>query len=400
MDARSYALDVLVRVFGEHGYAGLLMRNESGLADKDKRFVSTLVYGTIRNYTLLEAQWKKYAKRKVRLKTALNMDMAVYQMFFLDKVPDYAIVNAAVSMADEKEKGFVNALLHKVQKQGFVQYEEEAVRYSHPEWIIGLWKAHYGEEVTKKILESDQKPSTTFGRINTLKADKKELEKRYTFVNDISFTSDVPIQETEDFARGKVLIQDIHSSMVPAFLCVQPGMQVLDACAAPGTKTQEIAMLMENEGEIIASDIYEARVHLIGQLMEKTGVTIVKAVVNDACKKDVYALECFDRILLDVPCSGLGDLSHKPEIRWHLLPENIDALLKTQREILLANAPYLKKGGMMVYSTCTLNKKENEKQIAWFLKEHPDFTLLCEKTMFPFEDGGDGFYMAQLCKTK
>ena len=157
---------------------------------------------------------------------------------------------------------------------------------------------------------------------------------------------------------------------------------------------------MENEGEIIASDIYEARVHLIGQLMEKTGVTIVKAVVNDACKKDVYALECFDRILLDVPCSGLGDLSHKPEIRWHLLPENIDALVKTQREILLANAPYLKKGGMMVYSTCTLNKKENEKQIAWFLKEHPDFTLLCEKTMFPFEDGGDGFYMAQLCKTK
>ena len=110
MDARSYALDVLVRVFGEHGYAGLLMRNESGLADKDKRFVSTLVYGTIRNYTLLEAQWKKYAKRKVRLKTALNMDMAVYQMFFLDKVPDYAIVNAAVSMADEKEKGFVNGL--------------------------------------------------------------------------------------------------------------------------------------------------------------------------------------------------------------------------------------------------------------------------------------------------
>ncbi len=399
MDARNYALDVLVRVFREHGYAGLLMRNDNPLSDQDKRFVSSLVYGTIRNYALLEAQWRHYARRNVKLRTALILDMAVYQMFFMDKVPDYAIVNGAVEMADEKEKGFVNALLHKVQKQGFVESEDESVRYSHPSWIIGLWKAHYGEETATKILESDQKPSMTFGRINTLKVHKEDLENRYTFVNDISFMSDVPLQETEDFKEGRILIQDVHSAMVPSFLDVHPGMKVLDACAAPGTKAQEIAMFMENEGEIIAFDIYEARVHLIEQLMDKTGVDIVRALVKDATIQGQFAAESFDRILLDVPCSGLGDLSHKPEIRWHLLPENIDALVETQRKILLANAPYLKRGGMMVYSTCTLNKKENEKQIQWFLREHPDFTLLSEKTMFPFEDGGDGFYMAQLCKT-
>lgn len=399
MDARSYALDVLVRVFREHGYAGLLMRNDNPLPDKDKRFVSSLVYGTIRNYSLLEAQWRPFAKRKVRLKTALILDMAVYQMFFMDKVPDYAIVNGAVEMADEKEKGFVNALLHKAQKQGFLEVDEEAVRYSHPSWIIGLWKAHYGEAVTRKILESDQKPSVTFGRINTLKVKKEDLENRYTFVNDISFISDVPLRETEDFKEGRVLIQDVHSAMVPAYLDVHAGMKVLDACAAPGTKTQEIAMFMENDGEIIATDIYEARVHLIKQLMDKTGVEIVRAFVKDSSKHDQFTPESFDRILLDVPCSGLGDLSHKPEIRWHLLPENIDSLVMTQRAILLANASYLRVGGIMVYSTCTLNKKENEKQIQWFLREHPDFTLLSEKTMFPFEDGGDGFYMAQLCKT-
>lgn len=400
MDARSYALDVLVRVFREHGYAGLLMRNDNPLSDKDKRFVSFLVYGTIRNYSLLESQWRKYAGRKVRLKTALILDMAVFQMFFMGKVPDYAIVNGAVQLADEKDKGFVNALLHQVQKQGFVQFEEEAVRYSHPQWMISLWKAHYGECVTRKILESDQNPSISFGRINTLKARKEELEKKYDFVNDISFRSDVLLQENEDFKQGRVLIQDIHSAMVPVFLDVQPGMKVLDACAAPGTKTQEIAMFMENDGEIIATDIHTARVRLIEQLMEKTGVSIVKAMVKDSAVINQFDAESFDRILLDVPCSGLGDLSHKPEIRWHLLPENIDVLVKTQREILLANAPYLRKGGIMVYSTCTLNKKENEKQIRWFLSEHNDYTLLKEKTMFPFEDGGDGFYMAQLCKTK
>lgn len=400
MDARSYALDVLERVFHEHGYAGLLMRMDNGFNDLDRRFISTLVYGTIRNYTLLEAQWKPFVKRKVRLRTALILDMAVYQLFFLDKVPDYAVVDGAVQMAEARDKGFVNAILHKVQKQGFVQMEEASIRYSHPQWIIGLWKAHYGEEVTKKILESDQKPSLTFGRINTLKAEKEKLEEKFSFVNDISFKSDVPVQDTKEFENGEVLIQDVHSAMVPTFLDVKPGMQVLDACAAPGTKTQEIAMFMENEGEIIAADVYEARVHLIDQLMEKTGVTIVKTMVSDATLEGRFAVESFDRILLDVPCSGLGDLSHKPEIRWHLLPENIDELVAVQRKILMTNAPYVKTGGIMVYSTCTLNKKENEKQIAWFLKQHPDFTLLYEKTMFPFEDGGDGFYMAQLCKMK
>lgn len=174
-------------------------------------------------------------------------------------------------------------------------------------------------------------------------------------------------------------------------------MRVLDVCASPGTKTQQIACLMHNRGWIDAHDLYPERVKLIDALMEKTGVSIVHASVHDG-KEPYKTNERYDRILIDAPCSGLGDLSHKPEIRYHVTPESLDELVQLQKEILSANAGSLKPGGKLVYSTCTLNRKENEGQIRRFLKEHPDFELLEERTVFPFEEDTDGFYMACLQK--
>ena len=197
---------------------------------------------------------------------------------------------------------------------------------------------------------------------------------------------------------GVYYMQEPSAMAVAALSGIKPGMRVLDACAAPGTKTQQIAMLMNNQGEIIANELHAHRTKLIDELMERTGVSIVQSRSGDASVYDETQKESYDRVLLDVPCSGLGDLSHKPEIRWHLKPEDIDEITKIQAEILEANAPYVKQGGILVYSTCTLNRKENENRIRAFLKEHNEFELCEEHTFFPFVTKSDGFYCAKMLK--
>lgn len=397
MSARKTILNILVRVMHEHGYASLIMRNMKA-DEKDIPFISETVYGTIRNYTLLEYQWRSFAS-KARPRTALLLDMSIYQLFFMN-VPAYAAVNEAVDLAGEKEKKFVNAILRRVQDQGLVIPDDPCIRYSHPEWIMGLWKAHYGEETALKIAAHDQEKSVSYGRLNTLLMSRKELEEDegVHMLSGTCFRYDGNLASSKMFKEGKVLIQDRSSQEVVSHLEAAAGMRVLDACAAPGTKTQQIAMLMNNEGEIIAGELHAHRSSLITQLMERTGVSIVKAAVMDASAGNQFEEESFDRILIDAPCSGLGDLSHKPEIRWHLRPDDIDEITKTQKAILNANAQYLKKGGILVYSTCTLNRKENEKQIASFLALHDDYALAEEKTLFPHEMDADGFYYAKLTR--
>ncbi len=393
--AREIILDILYRVFYDSGYASLLMRKMKA-DEKDAAFIAETVYGTIRSRTLLEEQWKPFAK-KTKQKTAVILDFSVYQLFFMD-VPDYAVVNEAVELAGKHEGKFVNAVLRRVIEQGLITSEKPEVKYSHPAWIQGLWKAHYGEETALKIMEHDQKKAVSYGRINTLRTSKEEMEKdpALDFIDEICFRFEGSLQKSKAFKEGKVLIQDYSSQQTVKLLEAKPGMKVLDACAAPGTKTQQIAMFMENKGSITAGELHEHRAKLIDELMKRTGVSIVTSRVMDATQKVFFEKESFDRILCDVPCSGLGDLSHKPEIRWHLKPEDLDEITVIQKEILSSCSSYLKKGGILVYSTCTLNRKENENQVKSFLKAHEDFELLSERTIFPFEYDSDGFYMAAL----
>jgi len=393
---RSLVLDMLVRVFRDAAYASRLLKEEKDLSASDAGFASEILYGTIRNKTLLEYQWKPFVKegRKTALRTALLLDMSVYQLFFMDRTPDYAVINEAVNLAKANEKGFVNAVLRNVLKAGLQESDDLTVQYSHPEWIVSLWKAHYGEEQTKKILSSDQERPQLYGRINTLKVKKEDVKG--TFVNEYSFIPETSLFDGNLLSDGAVLVQDVHSASVPLWLEVEKGMRVLDVCAAPGTKTQMIGMLMENEGYILAQDLYEKRAADIASLMEKTGVSIVETRCGDACDMKDLPDASFDRILCDVPCSGLGDLSHKPEIRWNTKPEDLDSMIEVQKGILEASARLLKEEGILVYSTCTLNRKENENQVKRFVSEHPEFELVKEETLFP--GPGDGFYRAQLKK--
>lgn len=394
MNERELALDILYRVFHEDAYASLLLKQ---IKDENIGFVSHVVYGVIRNRTYLEYQWKQYAKH-TKLKTALIIDIGVYQLLFMNQ-KEYVAIHETVELAGKNEKKFVNAILRRVQKEGKKDSTDLSVQYSHPDWMIRMWKAQYGAEEAEKILQADQKIPLVYGRINPLKITKEKLEKDPSvhFIDAYSFTMDTPIQHSSCFQNGEVLIQN-PSSLLPCFwLDAKDDMKVLDCCAAPGTKTQMISALMHNTGEITACDYYEKRIGLVDELMERCGSQNVVTKVCDA-SKPVFEAESFDRILCDVPCSGMGDLRHKPEIRWHLKPEDIDEVVQLQQKILENVSSYLKREGILVYSTCTLNQKENTAQIRNFLNHHSDFSLLEEKTIFPFEKNHDGFYAAKLVK--
>ncbi len=407
MKAREYAWSALDRIINQHGYANLILRSrKETFSAEDIRLINEIVYGTLRNLTFLEYQWKDLAKGRVKPRTAVLINMSVYQLLYLDRIPAYAVINEAVDLSGKNEKGFVNAVLRKVQKRGMKMpetsdpLEKAALQYSHPLWLMKMWKSHYGLENALKTAEKDQERAIVYGRVNTLKMDPEAFfgSSGVQRTEDLCFTYDGILSETDWFRNGEVIIQDRMSQRVVSMLDAEPGMSIMDCCAAPGTKTQQLCAVMKNKGTVYAYDLYPERVRLIDELMKKTGVTIVRASQRDASQPADLPDESMDRILVDAPCSGLGDLSHKPEIRYHVKPEDLDELVKIQKSILDASCRYLKKGGILVYSTCTLNKKENENQTAGFLKEHEDFVLDQEHTWFPFEFSSDGFYCARLIK--
>ena len=252
----------------------------------------------------------------------------------------------------------------------------------------------------RKIAEALLEPARLCGRINTLKIDPEEVFESYGVEKGVlsptAFYTEDNLLHSDWFKDGLIWIQDESSQKVSDFIEAKPGMKVLDACSAPGTKAAGIACHMNNEGWIDAVELHEARNRLIEQKMRQLDIDIVHVKTMDARHiKDVFKQE-YDRVLCDVPCSGLGVLRRKADIKLRLNPEVLDELQKLQAEILESAQTCLKKDGLLVYSTCTLNRKENEGQIKQFLKKHDDYILIEEQTIFPDQYGSDGFYMAKL----
>lgn len=407
-NSREYIYEILDRVLRQGAYASLCLRGlPDTLTKEEVSFITEVVYGTLRNQTYLRYQWESFCERNVKGKIRLLLDSAVYQLFFLDHIPEYAIVNETVALVNKRERGFVNAILRKVIAQGEKEVQEDdeikalSIRYSHPEWLLKMWISHYGLEKTKELVIFNQERAFVYYRINTLKTTRQEIQNTLpvTFYNDYVFTCEEVLFQHPFLKEGKILVQDISSSQIPLFMDIEKECSVLDVCSAPGTKAQMIGMLMENQGTLVANDIYPERVKLIESLFQRTGVTCARVTVGDGCILKESYLEAFDRVLLDVPCSGLGDLRHKPEIRYHVSPTDLDTLQAIQKKLLEVNSQYVKPNGLLVYSTCTLNKKENETQIRGFLQRHLEYVLEEEKTFFPPEVKGDGFYVARLRKT-
>lgn len=411
-NARKVAVKVLVKIEKEGAFSNLAVADalkSTELPPQDKSLATALIYGVLdRKITLdyILSQFLKTPVNKTELFTLTVLRTALYQIKYMDKIPERAAVNEAVKIMKSskvsRNSGFVNGVLRSVLRaevtlpQGDTP-KDLSVRYSCPLWIVESFLNDYGLEDTKALLEESLKPAPTVLRINTVKADVKALSEEYEVKgNSIELKSGTNIAESSLYKKGLVFVQDYASQKAVEVLNPKQGDRVLDVCAAPGGKSFTMACLMENKGEIVACDLYPHRVELIEKSARRLGLDIIKPRVQDATKYDEDLGE-FDCILCDVPCSGLGVIRRKPEIKYNALPD-LKELQDIQLSIVKNALRYLKKGGKILYSTCTLRREENEKLVISLKKEYNGLKLVTEHTFMPHKDNTDGFYCALLIK--
>lgn len=395
---RKWLWKALDEVVNKEVYSNLYLRNHlHEVSERDRALATRIFYGTIQNYRYCRACWSKFVKNKVNDKMDVLLTMSTYQLLFLDKVPSYAIVNDAVNIAKKinvKYAGLTNAVLHKVKH---IETKDVALKYSLPDWLYKMWVSQYGQEQALIMAKASVNILPLYVRRNVLKTEVEDFSSsEFICVKDPLY-----IYTQNDYfhhpyyQKGYMSAQDEGSFAIAKFVDPKENEKILDCCAAPGTKTMAMAEMMYNKGHIDSFDLHAHRKDLIESDAKRLGIDIVHAGVQDATKFKSSVL--YDRILCDVPCSGYGVLSRKPDIKLRMLPEDMDTLIPLQYAILNNVCQYVKKGGIIVYSTCTMNKKENEKQIQRFLKEHDMFSLVDEVNIFS-DSKQDGFYMAKLVR--
>ncbi len=398
MKEREIAYQNLCSIIIDGKFSNLVLRNSPVTSP----FITQLVYGTLRNYRLLRSAWSKYSQKKLPERIAILLDAACYEKLLMD-TPEYASVNEWVQISGSLKKGaykaVVNALLHKVSKAD-LNVEDLAIRTSHPDWLVRMWQAHYGNELAEQICLEDIREPRIALRANELLTEREKLLKEPGFSSGVLNSAlyyEGNVIQSSYYRDNLVIIQSESSQEVVNNLDVQPGMEVLDICAAPGSKSLQLAMKMKNQGRVVANDLYDFRVELIRKNAERYGLTNIETCCHDGTQIDrYYPAESFDAVLLDGACSGLGTLKHKPEIKINITDKDIDDLVALQKRLLEAASRMVKPKGVLMYSTCTLNKKENERQVEAFLKAHPDYQLEAQRTVFPMEYHSDGFYWARL----
>lgn len=412
MEMRQWLWQALRQVMLHEAYSNLYLKDHlSELSPKDRALATRIFYGTLQNAAFCEANWKRFAKSRVSGSLGVLLTFSVYQLLFLDRVPAYAVVDDAVKLARSRSKdsaGFVNAILRSVQAEPLRLPEDEverlALETSLPLWMIRMWKKQYGWDATKMMAKASTCTVPVYVRRNPLRlTDEKAREKGLVPASDL----EAPMNEVyiypgdglemdQGYVQGEYSVQDPGSYAIVRMAGPQPGDIVLDICAAPGTKTMAMAEEMQGNGSITALDLHEHRVKLIEADAKRLGFEdIITAQAQDAT--DLSNLGEFDVVLCDVPCSGYGVLARKPDMKLHLSMETMDTLIPLQKQLLNEAARHVKPGGRLVYSTCTMNKKENEKQVEAFLKTHEDFRLQEEKSLLP-DEKHNGFYMAELLR--
>lgn len=382
----------------------------------DRSLFTVLVYGTIErritlDYYLCACSAKPLGGLDPEVLAILRI--GAYQILFLDRVPDHAAVNEAVETAKKYKpasKGFVNAVLRKLISvkdslelpKGRVGYL--SVKYSIPQWIVAMWLHQYGDP--EDILKGIDTPPTMTLRTNTLVNTRQELMAKLCDIP-CEFTESSPdgihilkgmsFEELEKLCANGAYVQDEASQMAVRAVDAHPDELVIDTCCCPGGKTFGMAMCMENRGKIIALDLHKSKLSLVTKGAARLGIDIIETREHNSKNAIPEYIGKADRVLCDVPCSGLGVVAKKPETRYKK-QEDIERLPEIQYDILKASSAYLKKGGRLVYSTCTLNKAENEDTVNKFICENKGYTLLKITTYFPKAGKSDGFFVAVISK--
>lgn len=420
MDARRLAIEAIEKIIDKKGFTHIVVNeylNKFELSMEDKSFFTKLTYGTVENLLTITYLLEPYVGTK-RQKNWLKylLYISVYQLVYL-KTPDYAVINEAVNIANIKDRavgGFVNAVLRNFLRNplreitGMDEINTLSIKYSYPAWLVAYLLKDYSYEDVENIFIKYSKVKKIAVRVNTLKITKEEaldiLRNDGFNVEVSSFVQnglviDGNIQGNKLLKTGKIVIQDLSAQLVSEIVNPNRNDNVLDACSAPGGKASHLSAIMNNTGTIHACDIHQHKIKLMDKLFANNGNTNIKTQIVDARDLINHGLEnSFDHVLADVPCSGFGVMGHKVDLKYHMNLDSIEEIKLLQQEILESTWPLVKKGGYYTYSTCTINKEENEEQIKNFLSERTDAEVVYEKTILPHIYGSDGFYICKIRK--
>jgi len=440
---RETACRVLLRVAKEGGYADRLIDRElekGNLAGPDRGLFPELVFGVLRrqgslDHLLAQLVDKPLATLQAQPLTILRLGL--YQLIYLDRIPESAAVNESVNLAKElapRAGGLVNAVLRNyLRRKDDLTFPDPAstpvaaiaARHSQPEWLVSQWLDQLGLPETEALAEASSRQPPLTLRANTLRTTRDELLGLFRdrgvaaapcthSPHGIRVEGRHQITALPGYREGLFCVQDEASQMVALLLAPQPGERVLDCCAAPGGKATHLAQLMANQGEVLATDISRTKLPLIREAAQRLGIDCLAVATADLHHPETFPAGTFDRVLLDAPCSGLGVIRRNPEAKWRLTPDDIQRLATAQKAMCANAATLVKSGGILIYSTCSTSREENEQVVQDFLSHHPDYVLenlnerfpdhrelFTAEGMFrawPHRHGMDGFFAARLKK--
>lgn len=439
---RELAMHVLTQVEQEGAYSNLLLNTalqKAALSKSDAGLATELIYGTISRLNTLDYFLDKYVNkgtRKLQPWVRALLRLSLYQIIYLDRIPDHAVVSEAVNLAKRRGhqgiSGMVNGVLRNILRQkeslaipaDLPAAKRISLQHSHPEWLVERWISQYGPETAEAICAANNEPPAVSVRVNTTMISREELLKEmegrglqaapstlspYGIV--VKGAGNMAL--TDWYREGMISIQDESSMLVAEAVGPEPGMRVLDCCAAPGGKSAHMGELMKDQGSIVANDIHSHKGKLIADQAARLGLDCIRTVTGDALElPSRFEPASFDRILLDAPCSGLGVIRRKPDLKWGKTEEDIREIAALQSKLLDSVSALLRPGGVLVYSTCTIEPQENEGVVTSFVNRHPEFELDETGSLSRLKDnalvrgGGiqilpqhyhsDGFYIARL----
>lgn len=429
VNVRELILNVLLEITRDGEYSHIAIKNTLDkyqyLEKQERSFFTRVCEGTLENMILIDYIINQFSKVKVhKMKPVIRciLRSSVYEIKYMDSVPVSASCNEAVKLAQRKGfhqlKGFVNGVLRNISRNlnSISMPDKEkspvewlSVTYSVPEWIINNWQKNYGMSQIEEMCQAFLEESPTSIRVNTEKTTKEALKQELEtekitvrenpdipnalYIEGYDFLSGIPA-----FLEGKFYVQDISSMQVSLWAEPQEGAQVLDVCAAPGGKSIHMAELLHGTGMVEARDLTEYKVSLIQENIERCGLANICARQADARVLEEERIGTADIVIADLPCSGLGVMGKKPDIKYKMTEAKCQELSALQREILHTVQYYVKSGGVLMYSTCTINVQENEENVQWFLQEHSEFKLERQQQILPEKGRNDGFFLAKLIR--
>lgn len=401
--SRKVSVDIIDAILTKNAYSNIVLRNELnkvGFDDKDKALITEIVYGTVKYKYTIDVILNCFVKKGTNSLDSYVLNIlrsAIYQIKFLDKIPSFAAVNEAVEIAKKYSSvgasklvnGVLRSYLRNLDRDYYNKnntVETLCFKYSFEKWLVKLFIKQYGLENAEKILHGlNQRPVTSV-RVNSLKTSydeayeellqyKYDIEEGYVCPEAIIINKGRNIENNPLFIEGKITVQDESAMLVAPSIGVKEGFTILDLCSAPGGKSTHISELANDQAEVLAFDIHSSKLSLIRENTKRLGIKNIKPLEMDASIFNEKFKDSSDAVLIDVPCSGLGIIKKKPEIKYTKNVKSLNDLIEIQRKIMLNAVKYVKTGGTIVYSTCTLNKEENENNITWLLENCPEISI-------------------------